>query len=90
MAQTPDLLGLGPRGKRQREAWGRQGSWVWRSRWNCQSSDSTGIGSLRLGDARGRGYGAVAETARARTLREQQARGLGMPGVVGMEQSLEL
>ena len=73
MAQTPDLPGLGLRGKRQREAWGRQGSWVWRSRWNCQSSDPTGIGNVRLGDPRGRGHGAVAGTARAWTLWELTA-----------------
>ena len=45
---------------------------------------------MRLGDARGRGHVAVAGTAGARTLWESTARGLMMPGVMGMAQSLEL
>ena len=90
MAQSPELRGLGPYGNRKLEAWGSPGLWVWGSRWSCESLDFAGIDNLRLGDARGRGHGAVAGTARARTQREWTTRGLWMPGVVGMAQTPEL
>ena len=90
MVQSPNLRGLGPRGNRQLEDWGRQRLWVWCRRRNCQSSDLAGIDSSRIGDARGRGQGTDAGSVRAWTPRELAARGLVMRGVVGMVQSLEL
>ena len=65
MGQSPELRGLGPHGNRQLEDWRCQGLWVWGSRWNCEGLDPTGIGTLRIGDPRGRGHGAAAGAARA-------------------------
>ena len=67
IVQSPDLPELGHRGNRQPEDWGRRGSWAWRSHRICEGSDPTGIFSSRIGDARGRGHGAVAGAARAWT-----------------------
>ena len=73
MAQSLELSELGPYGNSKLEDWGCQGSWAWRSRWSCQGSDPKGIGSLRIGDTRSRGHGAVAGAARAWTLWELAA-----------------
>ena len=84
MAQSPDLPGLGPHGNRQLKDRRCQGLEAWHRRRICQGLDPTGIGSVRIGNARGRGHGAVAGSAGARTQREPATRGLVTPGVVGM------
>ena len=88
--QTQDLELPGSHTDPHHEVGNHQGHRAWRSRRGCQGLDPTGIDNLRLGDARGRGHGAVAGVARARTLWESTARGLVMPGGIGMAQSLEL
>ena len=47
MAQSLELRGLGPGGNSQIEDWGCQGSWAWRSRWNCEGLDWGGTRTPR-------------------------------------------
>ena len=89
MRQAPELRGLGSREEPVREDWRRWGLRAWGGRRNCQGSDPAGTISMRSGNPRGSGHGAVAGTARAWTHGERSwggretSRGRGQGAVAG-------